>query len=136
MSKDLHVFTGGLDPFVFFVDSVQVHVHAGSPGGLGGTPADPNTPGSEPAKGPILDLPPLEPPYEAAFVAMPGESEALRMTIDQLAEPGEHLRMVLDHSGDADTDLAQFGAVFSGLDGAQASDVTLYYVAGSGESSG
>jgi hypothetical protein len=35
VSKELHVCTGGLDPFVFLVGDVLVHVHAGVPKSTG-----------------------------------------------------------------------------------------------------
>jgi hypothetical protein len=31
MSKDLHIFTNGVDPFVFKVKKLVVHVHSGAP---------------------------------------------------------------------------------------------------------
>lgn len=136
MSKDLHVYTGGLDPFVFFVGSVQVHVHAGSPGRT--TPeSDPTEAGHEPPRVPTpLKLTPLKPPYEATIVTMPDDAADMRAAIEEMVLPGVNVELVLRHGGAKSAEPAQLDAVLSGLSDSTADDVSLYLFEASEETDG
>jgi len=130
MSMELHVYTGGIDPFRFFAGDILVYVHTSLPAGTE-LPAVSREPKSN-SDG-IYISPELKPPYEAAIVAMPGDADELGSVIDERAAPGEELQLILKRSGVAD-DLIQLETLISGMTQASAGDVSLHLVEETGDS--
>ncbi|MFK4086473.1 hypothetical protein ACI2LF_20345 [Kribbella sp. NPDC020789] len=128
MSKDLHIFTGGIDPFVFQVNNVVVHVHTGTvPPAAGLT--------TPPAKDDQVDpavYTPLDPadyailPPVLGVQVMEPDSGKLLKKIDGSWTDEKVMKIIArTHSHDHPS-LSQLDSVLDGLSTAENDDATAY----------
>ncbi|TDD60867.1 hypothetical protein E1263_09640 [Kribbella antibiotica] len=129
MSKDLHIFTGGIDPFVFQVNNVVVHVHTGMPPAVGlkssGDPAvhtgldpavyAPLEPADYAALPPVLGVQVMDPDSGKLLKKIDGSWSAEKVT-KVIARTHSH-----DHPS-----LSQLDSVLDGLSTAENDDATVY----------
>ncbi|HLZ37132.1 MAG TPA: hypothetical protein VKP64_05095 [Mycobacteriales bacterium] len=106
MSKDLHVYTYGFDPFVFSVGDVTVYVHGGAP---------------------IQEIVLSKIDAPMAALTMPKDPDQLRRSIDERTKRDQQLRLVVDRKGPT-LEPAKLDAILTGLHGAHADNVSLHLV--------
>ena len=129
MGKDLHVFTGGLDPFEFRVGDIMVHVHAGSPGEESAGPAPD---GPETSSGGRVIWKPTGPGCDA-ITGPP--SDDFRALFEEHAGRASDVHLMVQ--GDwAGGEPAQLLPVLTGLSEADANYLNVYLSAEGAEGSG
>lgn len=109
MTKSLHVYAAGLDPFVFFVGEVEVHVHLGVPPA---TPPPPDDKPAAPQPTPLI-LTPLESPYEALQVH--SADDMAHVLQEASGSVGGPISVALGQSESGPELAAQVGAILIGL---------------------
>ena len=126
MSKEVHLYTAGNDPFVLPVGDVTFYIHRGLP------TAAPAAPENPPGGAVVILKPSKLPPVIGAFVASPETSGEFRELLDAQGEGPIELGVALPVF-EREIDSHALIAVFDGIEAATAEDVTVHLVAEQGE---
>lgn len=125
MSKDIHLYMGGNDPYVLPIGEVTFHIHTGLPAPdvvLPPPTAPPDAPG------PIVIAKPTNlPPVAGAYVLAPETSAEIRNLIDAQPESSfEETSVELGLAINPADQPMQLFAILDGVDSAASDDVTVH----------
>lgn len=137
MSKEVHLYMAGNDPFVMPVGDTVFYIHTGLPGETDPQPDTPDKPDApdEPGGGTVL-VPVKIPGLYADFAKAPSTADQLRTYIEGLDEERGTIGLALTEEGEAGTRGEQLASIIEGVGTSGRADLTVHVVPAEGAGGG